>query len=113
MFDTYQIVNTSFSVLSILVYVGGFFACVSFRKLSPMLLLAATGFAGLIVSSASARLCTYLLTSTSPDLEVLIYIAAGVVDVIANVLLVAGLWFALNEIRRRVALSLEPNHGGR
>jgi hypothetical protein len=108
--NLYTLVYQSFGLLSILAYLSGFAVCVVHRKLSNKLLLSAIGFLGLFASSIVARLAASGM-SPNPDQMFLAYLVALLIDVGSNFLLVAGLWLALVEIRRKVVLAMERDHG--
>jgi hypothetical protein len=103
---------TCCSVLSILIYLGGGCACLMFRRLSPWLMMVASGFGGLI----AARLLPFVTSTvfrSNLEMGYLLNYAATALSVLSNLLLAFGLGLALIQIRRQVALSLEPNHGRR
>ncbi len=104
----FELENAVFSVLSMLAYFGGFSACVAHRQLSRWLLLATAGFAGLFVSTAIVQVAGFI--GIQSELIVLEFIGAIALQTISNFLIAAGLGLALIEIRKKVALSLEPTH---
>ena len=101
-----------FSALSMTAYLGGAWVCAAYRRLSPMLIVASGGFAGLFAASSIARFATFALKPNA-DLIPLLYMGSSVLNFLSAVVLVFGLGASLADLRRQLANSLELNHGRR
>jgi hypothetical protein len=104
-----NLIYSNFIVISMLAYAGGCAICLIHRRLSSWLLLMAAGFAGIFSSEALTSI-SFSMSNLNPDLMNIGLIAVTVLRIISEFLLVFGLSFLLVQIRRQVALSLEPTH---
>ena len=95
--------------LMLMLNLGGFAVCFSYRPLSPRLNVASAGFLGLAVSGAIFRLAP-LVYPGALEIVYLGYLAASLLGLFSSMLLIFGLAAAFSDIRRQLALALEPPH---
>ena len=88
---------------------GGFVVCLSYRRLSPMLIVASAGFLGLAGSGAISRLAPLVFPGSSETIY-LCFLVASLLGLGSMLLLVFGLAASLADIRRQLALAMEPPH---
>jgi hypothetical protein len=95
--------------LGLMLELGGVVVCLSNRRLSPMLTVAAVGFAGMAASGAIFQLTQYVFP-TSQDNILVCYLVASILGLGSLLLLVFGLAGAFADIRRRLDVAKEPPH---
>ncbi len=105
----YLFISQGLGVLGLVVTVTGCLVCLSHRRLSPMLVLAAAGFAGEAASGALSQAAGFVF-GQSPDSIFLVYLVASVIGLGSSLLLVFGLAGTLADLRRQLARALEPPH---
>ena len=112
----YMTVAQGMSFLSLMTDLAGCALCLSYWRLSSKLIIAAIAFAGLAVSLGLNMLSPLLIRIVGQNIDYyyyLIMIVAFAVGLFSRVLLVFGLGWAFVEIRRKLALALEPRNGFR
>jgi hypothetical protein len=105
----YLSLSNGMAALWMLADLGGFWVCVSHRRLSSRLLVAASGFVGLFASAAIGRLAS-LSDGSTVELIYLASILASALGCLSTVVLVFGLGAALVDLRRQLAIALDPPH---
>jgi hypothetical protein len=97
------------SILSMLIFLGGFYFCVTYRNLSARLLIVAVGFLGLFATAGLNQVSLHMRNNDAWD--TVVFMISNVLDLFSFALIVIGLASALAQIRQRIAISLEPTHG--
>ena len=109
MSQLYMTFTVGFAFISMAVYLGGAWACLTHRRLSAWLIVASVGFAGEFLAFAVGQLSAYHALKNL-DLFYLLSLLANGLGLVSTVVLVLGLGLALADIRRKLAISMEPKH---
>jgi hypothetical protein len=107
--------TTGIAWLGTLLQLGGLAVCLTYRRLSRWLVLVSAGFAGSFAASALCLLANQVLTGSLDRISLLslVYLAGSLVGFVSTSLVVGGLAMTFADLRRRLALSLEPTHARR
>jgi F0F1-type ATP synthase assembly protein I len=112
MSQLYMTFSRGFIILTMGAYLGGAWACLAHRRLSPWLLAVSGGFLGRFLATAIGQLVA-LTSRANFDLNSLVFLFAEVLGLISTIVLVFGLGAALADLRRKLALAMEPKHDRR
>jgi hypothetical protein len=105
----FMALSSGIAVLRMLADLGGFYVCLSHRRLSGWLILVALGFAGFFVATAIGRLSSLGLRGFA-DWIYVANLAAVILGCLSTLVMVFGLGAALIDIRQRLSRSLDPSH---
>jgi hypothetical protein len=109
MSQLYMTFTVGFAFISMGLYLAGAWACLVHRRLSPWLIVTSVGFIGDFLAYAIGQLAAYHALK-SLDLFYLFSLVANFLGLVSTVIVVLGLTMSLADIRRKLALSMEPKH---
>ena len=98
-----------FFIMTLAAILGGAWVCAAYRRLSPMLIVASGGFIGMFVAATIVVLTSIGLPGV-PEFGLLSFFLASLLGLVSTIVLIFGLGASLADIRRQLAVSLEPPH---
>ena len=90
MSNVYLIFSQGFGIMTMVAYLGGAWICAAYRRLSPMLIVAACGFVGIFVASAIGRMAPIVLRSNQ-EIVFLFYLVSSLLGLLSTIVLIFGL----------------------
>jgi hypothetical protein len=98
-----------FAIMAMTAFLGGAWACLAYRRLSPWLIVVAVGFVGECLALAGGLLG---MIQARASLEYFYFhtMVWNGLALASTVTVVLGLVAALADLRRKLAISMEPPH---